>query len=140
MRAMETRDIDSVYAIEIENFTDPWTIQTFEESISQIDTYVLEDTEIVSYFVGQGVIDEYSIYNIAVKSTHQRKGIATHFLKMLIEKHNKTFTKYFLECRKTNDKAINFYTKFGFQPIYTRKEYYHNPTEDALIMKLDIGT
>ena len=45
----------------------------------------------------------------------------------------------FLEVRTSNRKAIELYEFFGFSKIGLRREYYTQPVEDALIMKLDLG-
>ena len=39
-----------------------------------------------------------------------------------------------LEVRVSNTAAINLYTKYGFSSFGTRKGYYQNNNEDALIM------
>ena len=39
-----------------------------------------------------------------------------------------------LEVRKSNEPAIALYKSFGFEQNGLRKNYYKNPTEDALIM------
>ncbi|MGG6295220.1 ribosomal protein S18-alanine N-acetyltransferase [Leptolyngbya sp. AN02str] len=39
-----------------------------------------------------------------------------------------------LEVRPSNTAAIALYQKFGFQSVGTRKRYYQNPEEDALIL------
>ena len=42
-----------------------------------------------------------------------------------------------LECRRSNQVAINLYTKLGFTPVGYRKRYYADNNEDALIMALE---
>ena len=39
-----------------------------------------------------------------------------------------------LEVREGNTAARNLYESYGFIQETVRKSYYHNPTEDALIM------
>ena len=39
-----------------------------------------------------------------------------------------------LEVRVSNEAAISLYTKYGFNSLGTRKGYYQNNNEDALIM------
>ena len=43
----------------------------------------------------------------------------------------------FLEVRESNQVAINFYKKNNFKQISIRKGYYSDPTEDAIIMKME---
>jgi len=40
----------------------------------------------------------------------------------------------FLEVRPSNKTAVALYKKLGFQKLGLRKNYYHNPIEDAIIM------
>ena len=39
-----------------------------------------------------------------------------------------------LEVRESNQGARSLYRSYGFEEEAVRKEYYHNPTEDAVIM------
>jgi len=46
-----------------------------------------------------------------------------------------TDKEIFLEVRKSNQRAQAFYKKEKMAVIAERKSYYHNPVEDAIIMK-----
>ena len=41
--------------------------------------------------------------------------------------------------REFNFKAISLYEKNGFKKISRIKDYYTNPSEDGILMRLDIG-
>ena len=141
IREMVSYDIPAVYAIERDSFTDAWPAIAFKECLFYNENHVLYDqdtSEILGYMIGLGVGDEYSIYNIAIKSNHQRQGLATYLLKTIIDKHNKKYEFYYLEVRVSNEKARAFYESFHFVQAYTRKNYYSNPVEDALVLKLRI--
>ena len=43
--------------------------------------------------------------------------------------------KVFLEVRCQNKDAIRLYEDYGFKKLGVRKEYYNNPTDDALLME-----
>ena len=45
----------------------------------------------------------------------------------------------FLEVRESNQVAINFYKKNKFNQISIRKNYYSEPNENAIIMKLEVN-
>lgn len=53
----------------------------------------------------------------------------------IIDECYKKMIKYItLEVRESNIAAISLYDKFGFSTIGTRKKYYQDNNEDALIM------
>jgi ribosomal-protein-alanine N-acetyltransferase len=43
-----------------------------------------------------------------------------------------------LEVRESNHKAIAFYVKNGFEQVQTRPNFYENPREAALLMRLKL--
>ena len=47
--------------------------------------------------------------------------------------------KIYLEVRSGNQRARAFYLKNGFTELGIRKNYYKNPTEDAILMSLDLN-
>jgi [ribosomal protein S18]-alanine N-acetyltransferase len=44
----------------------------------------------------------------------------------------------FLEVRQSNAAARRFYEKNGFQQSGRRKSYYANPSEDAILYRIDL--
>ncbi|MBF1200803.1 MAG: ribosomal protein S18-alanine N-acetyltransferase [Fusobacterium periodonticum] len=91
----------------------------------------LIDEKVCGYLMVLDSIDVYEILAIATVEEYRNKGIAQELL-------NKIKTKdIFLEVRKSNEKAINFYKKNKFKQISIRKGYYSDPTEDAIIMKME---
>ncbi|OUJ18153.1 Acetyltransferase GNAT family [Methanonatronarchaeum thermophilum] len=74
------------------------------------------------------------IISIAIHPNHQSKGIGSKLIKKAINQTKKQGTKKItLEVKKTNNKAIKFYKKHGFQKTKTKKQYYSDG-EDALYM------
>lgn len=91
----------------------------------------LIDEKVCGYLMVLDSIDVYEILALATVEEYRNKGIAQELL-------NKIKTKdIFLEVRKSNEKAINFYKKNNFKQISIRKGYYSDPTEDAIIMKME---
>ena len=41
----------------------------------------------------------------------------------------------FLEVRASNADAISLYRHYGFREVGVRKRFYHDPAEDAIVMK-----
>ena len=95
--------------------------------------------EVVGFAAFCRVIDEAELRNLAVEPAHQRQGIARA---LLAEGSGKLgeygVRRIFLEVRASNRAALGVYTSLGFRLLSTRKDYYQNPVEDALVMALDI--
>ena len=97
---------------------------------SFIYVYLIED-KVCGYLMVLDSIDVYEILAIATVEEYRNKGIAQELLEKIKTKD------IFLEVREINEKAINFYKKNNFKQISIRKGYYSDPTEDAIIMKME---
>ena len=93
----------------------------------------LIDEKIYGYLIVLDSIDVYEILAIATIEEYRNKGIAQELLDKIKTKD------IFLEVRESNKKAINFYKKNNFKQISIRKGYYSDPTEDAIIMKMEVN-
>ena len=142
LRNMRESDLSEVYDIETDCFTTSWPMKAFEDALNSLESfvlYLLEDSRLVGFFIGGGVEDEYNIYNVAIKPSHQRRGFGWYLLNTVIDNHSKRYENYFLEVRKSNRDAIAMYYKFGFRFAYQRHNYYTEPIEDALVMKYSLS-
>ena len=85
-------------------------------------------------------MDEGFICNIAVFPQYRRRGVATCLMESLIEyaKEN-DMTSISLEVRESNYSAQALYENFQFEVVGERRNFYANPTEDALIMTKTFG-
>ncbi len=139
IRKMQLSDLSVVMQIEEDVFTDIWSEEMFIDEITNHESWIYENelSEIVGYVCGWTIQDEFSITNVAVKKKFQRKGIANIFLQKIInDKIDEGIKNFFLEVRRTNFPAINFYKKLNFRMFQVRKNYYSNPKEDAIVMGL----
>lgn len=97
-----------------------------------------EDKIVVAYLIGQKIQDEFELYQIAVNKNFLDKGIGSKLLTYFLKECHDLFIKtIFLEVRKSNKIAIEFYKKFDFEFIYERKKYYFDK-EDCLCYKKEI--
>ena len=56
-------------------------------------------------------------------------------IKIIIpELENSGVKNFFLEVRESNIPAIKLYEKFEFKIMGVRKNYYHSPAENAIVM------
>jgi ribosomal-protein-alanine acetyltransferase len=77
--------------------------------------------------------DEGEILNVAVEPAFRRSGIGLILMQTLLASAAKT---WFLEVRESNYAAINLYKTLGFLPSGRRENYYHEPLEAAIVMRL----
>jgi ribosomal-protein-alanine N-acetyltransferase len=85
------------------------------------------------------VIDEAELRNMAVDPSFQRKGIARALLAAgILDLQANGVSRIFLEVRASNHPALTFYASMGFRKLCTRRHYYHDPAEDALVLTCDI--
>jgi ribosomal-protein-alanine N-acetyltransferase len=85
------------------------------------------------------VMDEAELRNMAVDPSFQRKGIARALLAAgILELQAHCVSRIFLEVRASNQPAIALYATAGFNSLHTRRDYYRDPAEDALVMVCDI--
>ena len=99
---------------------------------SFIYVYLIDD-KVCGYLMVLDSIDVYEILAIATVEKYRNKGIAQELLDKIKTKN------IFLEVRESNQTAINFYKKNNFKEISIRKNYYSEPTENAIIMKLEVN-
>ncbi|QQS47766.1 MAG: ribosomal protein S18-alanine N-acetyltransferase [Acidobacteriota bacterium] len=95
--------------------------------------------ETVGLFSARLVVDELQIDNIAVASCHRRSGIASRLLaEALATARLRGARLAVLEVRASNTDALTLYRKAGFTAAGSRKSYYHNPHEDALVLTINL--
>ena len=99
---------------------------------SFIYVYLIDD-KVCGYLMILDSIDVYEILAIAAVEEYRNKGIAQELLDKIKTKD------IILEVRESNKVAINFYKKNNFKEISIRKNYYSEPTENAIIMKLEVN-
>lgn len=95
--------------------------------------------EIVGFAAFYRIGDEAEVRNVAVDPAQQRRGIARLlFAEGLRLLRGVGVRRVFLEVRASNRPARNLYEALGFRLLYGRRNYYHNPDDDALVMACDI--
>lgn len=141
IRRMKEEDLPQIVEIEQENFSIPWSEQSFRDMLCRREmiylTAVCRGTgEIIGYAGGSAAGEEGDVINIAVRGSEKQKGTGTALLARLLEEMRSAGVReFFLEVREHNVPALRLYTASGFVPVGRRKGYYDRPREDALIMK-----
>ena len=129
--------IEQIFSLEKENFKNSAFNKGYIETLIKGDNsfiyiYLIED-KICGYLMVLDSIDVYEILAIATIEEYRNKGIAQELLDKIKTKD------IFLEVRESNQVAINFYKKNKFKEISVRKNYYSEPNENAIIMKLEVN-
>ena len=119
-----------------------WSIGSVKSEFSKensICLIALCEGDFAGYAFSSFVYDESELNRIAVLPKYRNKKIAISMLEYLIEYMTKNNCKtLFLEVRENNKTAINLYKKAGFNTIGIRNNYYTNPTENAILMSLEL--
>ncbi len=83
---------------------------------------------------------EIQLIDIRVQQEYRCLGYGAHLLTELLKiAVEQKCPKLFLEVRSSNEPAKKLYKKFGFKETGSRKAYYRDPVEDALLMELSVG-
>lgn len=127
--------VPAVYAVLTDVYErSPWTESQVAADMAGADTtyYLAYDgQDVVGFLAVQTVLDEMEILQIAVKTHSQGRGIASQLMAAVKDWEGDIF----LEVRESNAPAQALYTRQHFTKIGKRKNYYHNPIEDAVLMK-----
>ena len=114
----------------------PWTLEQIQADLAQDQTWyalAYDGAEVIGFLAVQENLFEAEVLQIAVKKAYQGHKIATALFDFL-----PADKEIFLEVRKSNQRAQAFYKKEQMAVIAERKAYYHDPVEDAIIMKREI--
>ncbi|KIR02694.1 Ribosomal-protein-S18p-alanine acetyltransferase [Lachnospiraceae bacterium TWA4] len=134
LKVMSENDIEEIFYLEKQLFEDPWSMSILTNCLTYSTYFCLvarEENQIIGYLISQIVCGEGEIHRIGVLPSYRRRGIANCLMEEFINQNCET---YLLEVRPSNEGAVSLYKRWGFEVIDTRKNYYHNPLEDAWIM------
>lgn len=140
IRNMTETDIGEVAEIERMSFSTPWSETSFFNEMHNPRStakVAMAGERVIGYVCANQVADEGHILDLAVHPDFREKGVSKMLIGKILEEFGETSCRFlYLEVRESNAAAINLYTGLGFNIVGTRKEYYVNPKEDAVIMML----
>jgi len=156
IRSLTYPDLPQVIAIERRVFPTPWSLAMFVLELSKQSGICLAATEtiaaqdahgparagagaqrrerLVGYLICSRYDTVWHVMNVAVDLDHQRMGLASAMLAELYARVGDPDARFTLEVRRSNAVAIHLYEREGFRAAGTRRRYYQDNGEDALVM------
>ena len=140
IKPMTKSDIDNVIELEKSSYgKHHWSKESFYNELSnELAKYFCafdKDNNLIAYCGCWQILEEAHITTVSVSPDFRRKHIGEALLKKIIDECYKNMVKFItLEVRVSNTPAINLYEKYSFKSLGTRKGYYQDNNEDALIM------
>lgn len=136
IRKMTTDDIYQVQNLEEKIFGQSLGVNFFydELTINPFAHYyvLIEENMIIGYIGYRAYDSNVEVLNFLIDEKYQSIGFGTSlFSDSLKELSEFEIASLSLEVRRSNTKAINFYTKMGFKYSHVRTNYYGD--EDALV-------
>lgn len=98
---------------------------------------VAPDTvRLAGFFFARSILENLELLKIGVYPEFQKHGIGTRLLKAaFVEGVRRGCLRCFLEVRKSNKDAVQFYLNHSFNIAGERNDYYAEPIEDAWVME-----
>jgi [ribosomal protein S18]-alanine N-acetyltransferase len=92
--------------------------------------------QLIGFCLARSLYDNLEILKLGVFPECQRQGIGTQLMETTYaEGIRRGCNRCFLEVRKSNQNAIQFYYNHNFRIAGTRLNYYTDPIEDAWVME-----
>lgn len=140
LRQMKNDDIKQVTELEAACFSDPWSerllADMLESPYDEAWVLVAEGEEIIAYANFRFLAGEGELMRIAVLPPFRGNGYSRKLMERLEESAIKQDADALtLEVREGNTPALNLYKSCGFSQEAVRKNYYRNPTENAILMR-----
>jgi ribosomal-protein-alanine N-acetyltransferase len=143
-RRMTPADLDRVMEVaESLKEAPQWPRTAFERALDPVAqprriALVAEAVGAVAGFAVASLLPpEAELETIAVASKAQRQGLARRlFAELAAELVAVRIADVFLEVRASNQPALGLYRGLGFAETGRRVRYYHDPVEDAVLMRL----
>lgn len=142
IRTMKREDVPQIAELERRCFSDPWSEASIASELeNDLSLWLVEEADgVVRGYIGsQSVPPDCDIMNLAVAPDARRQRLGRLLLRSLLDAlQARGIERVFLEVRPSNLPARALYDAFGFAQVGVRKQYYVNPTEDALILRKEL--
>jgi len=140
-------DIQAVFELNLASFAEAWSLHSLEDALDhgyEINVWQTTHGKLAAYYLGQDVLDEVHIMQLAVAPAFRRQGLGIQLTRYILDKKRRESMRHvWLEVRASNVAAQRLYTGLGFRIAGRRKDYYTPrsegfPREDARMMRYDL--
>ena len=145
IRRADLRDLNQLTQLSRDDSAAHWAEDVYarmlkEAGLRRLLLVAEEAGELYGLLVALRETPEWELENIVVASQGRRRGIGRELMDELVsEAVAGGAEKILLEVRASNHAAMRLYQSCGFETVATRKSYYSNPLEDAILMARKIG-
>jgi len=148
VRSIASSHIADLIRLGFEANLNPWTAQNYLDELQTPNSIMLvlegPNARTIGFIVGRVVTssvndnsNDAEIYNIAVTEKHRGHGFGQLLFDSFMENCvTQAVETVWLEVRESNRHAIDFYARNGFEPVQKRNNFYQNPREHAILMRL----
>ena len=137
IRRMRPEDAEAAARLEAVCFSHPWSAKAFAQCAADENVCYLmawEGEKLVGNCGVRNIAGDGEITNVAVDPACRRQRVGTELMNKLLETGRSMGIEAFtLEVRASNQAAIRLYESSGFLLEGTRRNFYEDPREDALI-------
>lgn len=142
IRTAALADVAALGVIERACFSDPWSDRSLSEALASpygVGVVATGTGRVLGYLLAREVGGSGEILNLAVAPGARRGGVGSALLEEGLRLLGlRGAREVFLEVRASNLAATELYARSGFRAVGSRRGYYRAPTEDALVMRLEI--
>jgi ribosomal-protein-alanine acetyltransferase len=145
IRAATVADLSAIMELEKRAATAAhWSTAQYEAMFRTSDPervalILEEEAELQGFVIARVVAEEWEIENIAVTGSARQRGLGTRLVGELLDlARAKGTAAVFLEVRESNRAARALYEKWAFLESGSRRGYYADPQEDAILYRLDL--
>ncbi len=136
---MTEADVSRVLRIEQQSFSTIWPANAFHQELqtNKLAHYFVGKTDdrIVAYGGIWVILEDSHITTIAVDPMYRRRRFGEALLLRLLDEAIERGACWMtLEVREGNGAAQSLYRKYGFTTVSTRRGYYSDNNENALVM------
>jgi ribosomal-protein-alanine acetyltransferase len=148
LSVLTAEDIPSLQKLEDEARLSFWGSENYRRFLNEFPEYfgykavVIKDGargNLAGFYLARSLFENLEILKVGVYTEYQRQGIGTQLMESAYaEGIRRGCRRCFLEVRKSNQNAVQFYYTHKFKIAGTRLNYYSDPVEDAWIMERNL--